>query len=343
MKIHDSIHQDESQEPEKQQAGTILKKAREAQDLSIDDVAVKLKLKRTVIMQLEEGSIDEKHYSSIFVRGYLRSYAKLLGISSDEIANIYDVTHGVNRAKGHENDVKMQSFSHRTKIKATNSRVTLLTWSVILLVAILFVAWWWQNRSTSMLLDVNNATTSSAVLSDTSENTTGDPAITDLTPSTTAKDSQNPTPTADMQDETPQASAITNTTDDPAEDHAAAKSAENTASTENIALNDVKAIQKKIRAEQETPATTPSATQASLHQGRIVLKGDCWLSVRDMNGQILSSGLKKAGSTVNFSGKAPFTLVFGAPANVNLFYQGKEVNLSKYSKNGKVARLTLTD
>ncbi|MDR0182203.1 RodZ domain-containing protein [Lysobacter arvi] len=63
--------------------GVRLKQAREAAGLSQEDVAVSLKIPVKGIRQLESGDSSQLG-APVFVRGQLRSYARLLGVQFDE-------------------------------------------------------------------------------------------------------------------------------------------------------------------------------------------------------------------------------------------------------------------
>ena len=67
---------------------------------------------------------------------------------------------------------------------------------------------------------------------------------------------------------------------------------------------------------------------------------DSWVEVRDASGTILHSGTNRAGSTRSVQGVAPFTLVVGNAASVTLEHDGKPVDLAAHIR-GSVARLTL--
>jgi cytoskeleton protein RodZ len=68
--------------------GARLKAAREARQLTAGAVAQQLKLDVSVIDALEND--DRQHLPApIFVQGYLRSYARLLELPEDELANAY--------------------------------------------------------------------------------------------------------------------------------------------------------------------------------------------------------------------------------------------------------------
>ena len=65
-----------------------------------------------------------------------------------------------------------------------------------------------------------------------------------------------------------------------------------------------------------------------------------WVEVKDRGGQVLFSQLSPSGSQREVSGVPPFSVIVGNAGNVTLQYKGKDIDLSKRSKDD-VARLTL--
>lgn len=68
--------------------GQRLKVAREAAGLAPADVAERLRLSTTIVKALEADDY-ERLPGAAFVKGYLRNYAKLVGLPADDIANLY--------------------------------------------------------------------------------------------------------------------------------------------------------------------------------------------------------------------------------------------------------------
>lgn len=64
----------------------IFKKTREERGLSLSDVANALHLTVTMIEQIEAGDVVHRHLAPVFMRGYIRSYAKYLSLP-DNIVN----------------------------------------------------------------------------------------------------------------------------------------------------------------------------------------------------------------------------------------------------------------
>ena len=83
-------------EPTKDQRspGTVLRAAREQAGLSIEHVAEKLHLLQSIVSSLEKDCHDRIR-GETFVRGYMRNYARLLGISDDDVVNRYNASKGV--------------------------------------------------------------------------------------------------------------------------------------------------------------------------------------------------------------------------------------------------------
>lgn len=126
--------------------GALLRKARQGYEWSIDDVAANLNLSIDVVTALERD--DYRHLpGATFVRGYLRSYARLLGIDENEVlVSTSDST----QRRDHLGSVvpvmdgsafkrkKPRSFSFAPR-QPSASRTP---WIIILLVVLIIGAWW---------------------------------------------------------------------------------------------------------------------------------------------------------------------------------------------------------
>jgi cytoskeletal protein RodZ len=61
--------------------GTFLREERERRNISLAEISHSTKLSVTALKQMEEGNLEDLP-PDVFVRGFIRSYAKSLGISS---------------------------------------------------------------------------------------------------------------------------------------------------------------------------------------------------------------------------------------------------------------------
>ena len=69
--------------------GTFLKEERERRQVSLAEVAHSTKLSVSALKLMEAGNLDDLP-PDVFVRGFIRSYAKTLGISSSEPLGLLD-------------------------------------------------------------------------------------------------------------------------------------------------------------------------------------------------------------------------------------------------------------
>ena len=110
--------------------GEQLKQAREALNLSLEDVAKEIRLRPSILQQLENNEFVQKNVPSTFVRGYVRSYAKFLRLPDSAWA---DVAFG----ESQKNDLGKNARATRSvnQYSGHNRWVGTLTVLVLLVVA----------------------------------------------------------------------------------------------------------------------------------------------------------------------------------------------------------------
>jgi cytoskeleton protein RodZ len=83
----------------------------------------------------------------------------------------------------------------------------------------------------------------------------------------------------------------------------------------------------------------------TLHAGEMSLRlsfsGDCWTEISDATGRRLFYEMGRAGRSVELSGKAPLTALFGNAQNVRANVNGNNYPVSPSSSGGRMARLTI--
>lgn len=77
--------------------GADLKAARERMDVTQADVAASLHLEKSVIQAMEAGAEDGLP-ARVYVRGYIRAYANLVGLDADRLIVKFDAAHGAPEA-----------------------------------------------------------------------------------------------------------------------------------------------------------------------------------------------------------------------------------------------------
>ena len=69
--------------------GNCLRRAREDRALTIGDISAATKVPRTALEQLEAGALSSLP-AHVFVRGFIRSYAKAVGINEARPLSLFD-------------------------------------------------------------------------------------------------------------------------------------------------------------------------------------------------------------------------------------------------------------
>lgn len=291
--------------------GQLLRNAREQLGWTREQVASRIHLRLTLIAAIESDTYD-KHTSHTFIRGYLRTYAKLVGIPEETILAAYDKL-GLTPP----DNIDMQSFSRRSRQQANDSRLKVVTWLVILVLIALSVAWWWQSTARRSAGDEALAATEMGATSNT--------------PSATVP------PAVDVADPVvaPATSAAATTSVDPV-----ASSAATTLPVDASSAVATTAVASSAATATQPAADTATSEPAKVPQLKMSFTADCWLDVKDAKGKTLFSGLKKANDELVLEGPEPLKFIIGAPMAVNIEYQGKSIDMSRYN-NGRTARLSL--
>lgn len=121
--------------------GVRLRNAREQLGLSQQAVAERLCLKVSTVRDIEEDKAPAD-LASTFLRGYIRSYAKLVHIPEEELLPMMEKQAPVRAAKV----APMQTFSLGKRRKKRDGWLMSFTWLVLFVVIGLTGAWWWQNH-----------------------------------------------------------------------------------------------------------------------------------------------------------------------------------------------------
>ncbi|MCQ1057035.1 cytoskeleton protein RodZ [Photobacterium sp. DNB23_23_1] len=306
--------------------GDMLRQAREKLGYSQKDVASRLRLRLSVVSDIEDNHFEEAQLAT-FTRGYVRSYAKFVGLDEAEILAKLD-------QQGHAQpqEQEMQSFSRRTKREAHDSRIMRLTWALGALFVGLTGIWWWQSLQMTPEAELTADPAEVQALDEAIANAGNGSSTAVLTAVTEpgSDDNASIVSTVDAEQQVqlpsiepePQASFEDSFTEPQEQADADVDSADSLAAEQ---LNEVVSEEETVVASSDL---------------ELSFTGDCWIDIRDANGRRLDTGIKKAGDVLKLDGSEPFRVVLGAPSVVTMSYKGKPVDLSRYPA-GKVARLKL--
>ncbi|HCG7675892.1 TPA: cytoskeleton protein RodZ [Vibrio parahaemolyticus] len=311
-------HENTNEVPLSIEAGTLLKNKRESLGMTQKQVADRLRLRVSVIEDIENNRFESQQVAT-FTRGYLRSYAKFVGLDEKVVLVALEQTADV---KPKEQEIEMQSFSRKTKHEKHNSRIMLLTWVIAIVIIGISAAWWWQNQQENSLAQVV-----AEANVETSQPSADEIADIDLMTE------------EELIASSPAELAASNNTASESSINAAQTDevvpAETEESTTEATQEPVAVIEAAEEVQEESPVVPEGMTLLTMK-----FKADCWIQVKDTNGKTLVSGTQKPGQDVELTGKAPFKVILGAPEGVTMTFASEPVDLSGYT-SGKVARFTL--
>ncbi|NDO79461.1 cytoskeleton protein RodZ [Citrobacter sp. NCU1] len=315
---------------EAQTTGVRLRNAREQLGLSQQAVAERLCLKVSTVRDIEDDKAPAD-LASTFLRGYIRSYARLVHIPEEELLPGLEKQAPIRPGKV----APMQSFSLGKRRKKRDGWLMTFTWLVLFVVVGLTGAWWWQNHKAQQEEITTMADQSTAELNASNESSQSVPLDTSATVS--QNNAQMPADAANTAAQTPEATPAAPTADVQQNAVVAPSQANVDTATTAPAVAPVDPG-APLPTDQADVTTTPAVDPNALVMN---FTADCWLEVTDATGKKLFSGMQRKDGNLNLTGQAPYKLKIGAPAAVQIQYQGKPVDLSRFIRTNQVARLTV--
>ncbi|MHB0764792.1 RodZ domain-containing protein [Stutzerimonas sp. NM35] len=294
--------------------GETLRAAREEKGLPLSSVAQQLNLSERSLAQIEAGDFSRLP-GLTFARGYVRAYAKLLGLDQNRLVNEFDHHTGTGAAAS-----SINSLGHIDEPARLSRGVMRFFVFALVLIAAAAALFWWQDQSTRSQ-SVPAVTTLDQIEVEAADGTTEIHLL---------ERDEEPLELDESLD-TPAASSLS--------------------SQEQAEQAPVVAPTEEPSAADEAPVAAPAATAPSPEteavslapgEGRLTLNftADCWTRVTDADGEVLYSALAKAGSSRTLVGKTPLDLHLGFPSGAQVSFNGEAVNLSGITR-GETARLKL--
>ncbi len=312
---------------EPESVGELLRAARESAGFSIGEIANRLRMGTKQI-----DAIERADYSAlpqgIFLRGFIRNYAKVVGINIDEALATLERTHAGGSAVVATKVVAPTAATplrmhSRTEILATpRARILIVAGVILLLVAAIW--YWWEfvrphlaeggrPRATEVVATIPTATQPQLVL--------------------------QPTLTTTEANAGADAAAVT-TSEKPA---AAGTAVPPSHSPVNVA--DALVGSAGVAAAAGPSAMiAPKTARATGDTGMIgfTFSGPSWVEVLDGTGRTILSRRYNQGDFDEVSGRGPFAIVVGNSTVTRMAYNGREFDLAPHTRaNGTVARVTV--
>ena len=287
-------------------AGAVLLRERRRQGLSLGDISRQLKLSVRQVEALERDDYSA-YKGPVFIHGFIRNYAKLLGLDPEPLIRATDLM---------LNPPEVPAAAPREQERSRPVRTVQIKrwlWPVILTVLVVGIAM-------SVYFGGRRA-----------------PDAGRSAPSVAARDKSMPPSKMAAEARTGAE------TKSKAEPKPGVESAVKPA-TKPAAKPETKTeIKTKIETAGRVPVETDGAIAAE-PSGRVtvrmIFEQDSWVEIKDRTGNTIFGQLNSAGSRRNVSGEPPLSVVVGNAAGVRLFQGDKNIDLAPHTRVD-VARLTL--
>lgn len=325
--------------------GQQLKQAREKKGLSDGDIAQAQHL-RPAIIQAIEACDYQQVASELFLKGYVRAYAKQVGL--DDNALVADLDRELEPLRQQrEEEVQanpLVDIERRRRRKRRIAKVVLLL-AVVALAAYLAYAF--------LLSSAEPPTRTGAAESLQSEPAAQAPTVSDSTAAATSEaipvEPESEEEAADVA-ESPAEDSEPEILEEPAAGGsdgaiAATVGSAETAETLPSASAESEPVSSMAVVEPEVPET-PAAPVAASDAGRLQIRfeADCWVQVSDAAGNRLVNSLQRDGDQVDVTGEAPLRVVIGAvDAVASIQFGGQPVNMSEYRVVNNRTEFTLAN
>jgi cytoskeleton protein RodZ len=300
--------------------GRRLREAREAHKLTPQQAATQLRMQLRIIEALESDD-----YSGLpgatFVQGYLRSYARLLGLPEESILGLAQ--------PGQGGEPELVSSIYEGEVEASSGDLPFRLISFLILIAVVIgVGWWFSQQVPS-----SEVTQSQPPLSDTGEQGLWLPEEEvslqgGVEPELAASEGEsevNREPTVGEVEVELSTTEALEVADEP-ETVQAPESEPVVTTTEPVA------------AAQPSQLPLSDATPQSVLE--LEYQADCWSEIEDAAGRNLTYGLIPAGKNIKLRGEAPFKVFLGYASGVTVYYNGVLYDHSPYQR-GDVARFRI--
>lgn len=337
-------------------AGKLLQSERERQGLSLEEVAIQLNLRPAVVAGLEADGYDEVPIAA-YRRGYLRAYARLVGIDEREVVDAYNSQHG------HSDHERKVTPVHNAKPPSrVGPWIFKLVTVLVILGLIALTLLWWQSRNGNDIFDglglgesAEMETLNEKPVSDANSATTDDAA-------TAAEDDADlpPLPAEDeelglVDDDAASDDAVDPDTAQPASNNEATNddaasmiepaTAPDMTNIDNDTTNEPATTQSEEQAtsdgNDESPEAAPAAASPDSRRLAFVFNEESWTEVFDASGERILVGLQSAGTEATTEGEPPFRMTIGNASGVELRYRDDKVDLNTRAAGTNVARFTL--
>jgi cytoskeleton protein RodZ len=285
--------------------GERLREARVARGMSVDDVVHALKFSSRQIEAIEADRMDIVP-GSVFLRGLVRSYARLVKLDPEPLLNMVEA----HAPASQEPDIRAPENMGNAAPKGGIHQIPPLVAVSVLLLIVAGAMIGWHFLGGGSMDKFRGAVDSART------------AVQDLKPVEAVRQEAQPVaaPSIGTPVVAPQPEVVT------------------------APVVQVPVVAPPVRSAPAVvaPVVTPSTAPVAPADGRRLsfhFQGESWIEVKDASGLVILTGIYHSG-TQSVVGRAPFEVVIGNASAVAMRDDGRSVDLKPYTRS-EVARLTL--
>lgn len=330
--------------------GQTLRMAREAKGMEVADAARSLNMSESMLRNVEAGAFDKLN-GHTFARGYVRAYAKLLGLDQEQLVTAFDRYTGTD-ATGSE----VRTLGRLEEpVRVSQNLMRMLSVAVLAGGALLTYLVWPEKAVEKAASEIGiehvevesaDGTTQIHLLDEPEDQAVAEanksaeieptPAVAELsspgTPAVAAGELTVP----------PAPAALTSAPAVPVAP-APATPAVAVPPAAAPAVSDVAPVAPVAPAAAAPVASQPPvalAVPAGQALVQVQFSADCWTQLTDADGKVLFSALKRKGELLELAGKPPFELRLGYARGAQVSLNGQPVDVAPFT-SGETARMKL--
>jgi cytoskeleton protein RodZ len=304
--------------------GAELARAREERGLSVSDVAQQLKFAARQLEALEQDRFEQLP-GGTFVRGMVRSYARLLKIDAEpliaQISGRFAAPDAGTLAARYSQPVPFSDNGRRSTFVYLG-----LSLGVLVLAAGIGYSWYREHNQSAQFAATKRAAQAAAKANAIATAPRAQPKV-------VAEVAAAPEP-VHAPAATPKAPAQVKI-------EAPAKVTQAKTQSEIAPPKQERAgMEKSAAAEKVAAAKVAAPVNGASNRVVIRCEEEAWIEVKDANDRMLVSSLNPKGAERVVRARGPLTLVIGNPAQVRVVHNDRAVDLAPHTKSG-IARFTL--
>jgi cytoskeleton protein RodZ len=284
--------------------GDILRHERLQRGTSLETAAAESRIRQEHLEAIESG--ETAHIAQVYLNGYIRNYARYLGMPAGAIDK--------HMAHAHGSQPLVQSVFSTALPRSSDDRWFRGTSYVLASVVVIALVWQFTAEA------VRFSQGDSVVRSQGSDSLPRDPV------NTTARDNLA------MANKPGAAKSHLQASIAPLEEVQRGRSEVSRSGAEGAwsAISEVTAPERAVE----------EHLQAGQQSFRISASADSWVEITDGNGRKIEMDLLRAGNGRDYVAVAPVKLLLGRASSIELEHNGQDIDLAPYTR-GNVARITL--